>query len=47
MVGFDATDDDVASMLLIYVGGHLNDVGVRKTCFVFWSPLIVGGPDRM
>ena len=24
-------------MLLIHVGGHLDDVGERKTCFVFWS----------
>ena len=38
MVGVGASDDDVAGVLLIYVGGHLNDVGVRKTCFVFWSP---------
>ena len=38
MVGVGASDDDVGGVLLIYVGGHLNDVGVRKTCFVFWSP---------
>ena len=30
-------NDDVASMILIHAGGHLNDVGGRKTCFVFWS----------
>ena len=30
-------NDDVASMKLIHAGGHLNDVGGRKTCFVFWS----------